>query len=149
MLHVPARLLRRAPSAGTPRLSTQPAHQRLDATARLMLMGVSVAWGLTWPAMRIALEEIPPFSMRVGTSAIGVLALIAWALLARRDLRVRGLVSCVHLVIAGGLNVTAFSLLIAYAQLATSTSRVSVLTYSMPVWAALFAYPALGERPSC
>jgi drug/metabolite transporter (DMT)-like permease len=113
-----------------------------------MLLGVSVAWGLTWPAMRIALEEIPPFSMRVGTSAIGVLALIAWALLARRDLRVRGLVSCVHLVVAGGLNVTAFSLLIAYAQLATSTSRVSVLTYSMPVWAALFAYPALGERPS-
>jgi drug/metabolite transporter (DMT)-like permease len=113
-----------------------------------MLMGVSVAWGLTWPAMRIALEEIPPFSMRVGTSAIGVLALIAWALLARRDLRVRGLVSCVHLVVAGGLSVTAFSLLIAYAQLATSTSRVSVLTYSMPVWASLFAYPALGERPS-
>jgi drug/metabolite transporter (DMT)-like permease len=113
-----------------------------------MLMGVSLAWGLTWPALRIALEEIPPFSMRVGTSAIGALALVAFAPLTGRDLRVRGLRARAHLVVAGCLNVTAFALLSAYAQLVTSTSRVSVLTYSMPVWAALIAYPVLGERPN-
>ena len=36
-----------------------------DTTAKLMLVALSFAWGLTWPAMRIALDEIPPFSMRV------------------------------------------------------------------------------------
>src|SRR5207245_1525222 len=34
----------------------------------------------------------------------------------------------------------------AFAQLATATSRVAVLAYTMPIWAALFAYPILGER---
>ena len=51
-----------------------------------------------------------------------------------------------HVVVAGCLNVAAFSLLTAFAQLATSTSRVAVLTYTMPIWAALLAHPILGER---
>ncbi len=42
-------------------------HESADTTAKLMLIGLSFAWGLTWPAMRIALDEIPPFSMRVVT----------------------------------------------------------------------------------
>ena len=39
----------------------------IDAGARLMLVVLSVAWGVTWPANRIALEQVPPFSMRVAT----------------------------------------------------------------------------------
>jgi len=34
----------------------------------------------------------------------------------------------------------------AFAQLATTTSRVAVLSYTMPIWAALLALPVLGER---
>lgn len=123
-------------------------HQRLDATARLMLVAVSLAWGSTWPALRIALESIPPFSMRVGTGVLSVGTLFVFAWLTGRDLRVRGAAACAHLVVAGFLNVTAFAILSAFAQLMTLTSRVTVLTYSMPVWAALIAYPVLGERPS-
>lgn len=121
-------------------------HQGIDTSARLTLVAVSLAWGLTWPAMRIALDEIPPFSMRVGTTGLAALALFAFALLRRRDLRIRGMTARAHLVVAGSLNVTAFAILTAFAQLATSTSRVSVLTYTMPIWAALFAHPILGER---
>ena len=40
----------------------------------------------------------------------------------------------------------AFTLLAAFAQLETTASRVTVLTYTMPIWAALFAYAVLGER---
>src|SRR6476659_9103921 len=40
---------------------------RTDTTATLMLVALGFAWGLTWPAMRIALDEIPPLSMRVVT----------------------------------------------------------------------------------
>jgi drug/metabolite transporter (DMT)-like permease len=122
------------------------AHVTIDATARLMLVGVSLAWGLTWPAMKLALNEIPPFSMRVGTCALATLTLFAFALLQQRDLRVRGTVAGVHVVVAGSLNVAVFLILSAFAQLATSTSRVTVLTYTMPIWAALFAHPILGER---
>ena len=54
-------------------MPSSPSHVTVDATARLMLVGVSLAWGLTWPAMKIALNEIPPFSMRVGTCVLAVL----------------------------------------------------------------------------
>ncbi|MGA7489234.1 MAG: DMT family transporter [Xanthobacteraceae bacterium] len=121
-------------------------HDNPDATARLMLVAVSLCWGLTWPAMKLALDEIPPFSMRVGTSGIATLTLFALALLQRRDLRPHSPRAAAHLVVAGCLNVACFTVLTAFAQLATTTSRVTVLTYTMPIWAALFARPVLGER---
>ena len=49
-------------------------------------------------------------------------------------------------MVAGCLNVACFAVFTAFAQLATSTSRVTVLTYTMPIWAALFAHFILGER---
>jgi drug/metabolite transporter (DMT)-like permease len=116
------------------------------AAARLTLVVVSLAWGTSWPAMKIALDGIPPFSMRVGTSALAALALASCARLLRRDLRVRGPRAWRHLVVSGVLNVSVFAVCSALAQLATTTSRVSVLSYTMPIWASLFAYLVLGER---
>ncbi len=49
-------------------------------------------------------------------------------------------------MVAGSLNVACFAVFTAFAQLATTTSRVAVLTYTMPIWAALFARFVLGER---
>jgi drug/metabolite transporter (DMT)-like permease len=105
-----------------------------------MLIGVSFAWGLSWPALKIALDHFPPFSMRVGTCVLGASALLG------RDLRIRTPIQRLHIAVAGFLNVACFSLLTAFAQLATTTSRVAVLTYTMPIWAALFARLVLGER---
>ncbi|HEY7661562.1 MAG TPA: DMT family transporter [Xanthobacteraceae bacterium] len=121
-------------------------HDHADATARLMLVAVSLCWGLSWPAMKIALGEIPPFSMRVGTSGLATVILLALAVLQRRNIRIGSLRACGHLVVAGCLNVAFFTLLTAFAQLATTTSRVAVLTYTMPIWAALFARFVLRER---
>ena len=111
-----------------------------------MLVAVSLCWGLSWPAMKIALDEIPPFSMRLGTSGLAILALLALALLQRRNIGIRSWLTGVHLAVAGFLNVACFTLLTAFAQLATLTSRVAVLTYTMPIWAALLARLVLGER---
>ncbi|HEX2379586.1 MAG TPA: DMT family transporter, partial [Methyloceanibacter sp.] len=111
-----------------------------------MLVAVSLAWGLSWPAMKIALNEIPPFSMRVGTSGLATVTLFALAFMQRRNIRVHSGLAWAHLVVAGCLNIACFTLFAAFAQLATATSRVAILTYTMPIWAALLAYPILGER---
>jgi drug/metabolite transporter (DMT)-like permease len=121
-------------------------HASTDAVARLMLVALSLAWGLTWPIMKIALDEIPPFSFRLGTSGLAALALFAIAFAQHRNMRVKRPVARVHLAVAGFLNVGCFTLGSAFAQLATTTSRVTVLTYTMPIWAALLAHPILGER---
>ena len=44
------------------------------------------------------------------------------------------------------LNIVGFSLFTAFAQLTAATSRVTILAYTMPIWAALLARFVLGER---
>ena len=111
-----------------------------------MLIVLSLSWGLTWPAMRVALDEIPPFSMRTVSLSLGALSLLAIALAQRRRLALGRAIDWAHVVIAAMLNIVAFTMLSAFALQMTATSRVTILSYTMPIWAALFARVALGER---
>ena len=117
-----------------------------ERTARLMLVLLTLGWGVSWPAMRIALSEIPPFSMRVGTMVLGVLALGWLALVQRRRLVIGDLRAWMHLIGAGLFNIVAFSIFTPFAQLYAETSRVTILVYTMPIWASLMARVVLGER---
>ena len=36
-----------------------------DGTAILLLVLLALAWGLSWPAVRIILDEVPPWTLRV------------------------------------------------------------------------------------
>ena len=49
---------------------------------------VSLAWGVSWPAMKIALNDIPPFSMRVGTSGLATVVLFTLAFVQHRRVRI-------------------------------------------------------------
>src|SRR5437879_5572104 len=115
-------------------------------TARLMLVLLTLGWGASWPAMRIALSEIPPFSMRVGTMLLGVLALWLLARVRRRSLAIGDRRAWMHLVGAALFNIVAFSIFTPFAQLHAATSRVTILVYTMPIWASLLARGVLGER---
>ncbi len=123
-----------------------PPQPESDAGARLMLVALSFAWGLTWPANKIALEQVPPFSMRVATCFLGALVLFAAAGLRHRSVRIPGGLARLHVALAGCLNIAGFTVLSAIGQLGTTTSRVIILAYSMPIWACLMALPILGER---
>src|SRR4051812_28569448 len=117
-----------------------------DTTARLMLVALSFCWGLTWPAMRLALDEIPPFSLRVVTLGLGGGALMLYAKLQGRSLATGSWKNRVHLVVSSILNVLSFSLLSVIAMMFAGTGRVAMLAYTMPIWAALLAWAVLGER---
>jgi drug/metabolite transporter (DMT)-like permease len=119
-----------------------------DAGARLMLVVLCIVWGITWPIMRIALSEVPPFTMRTVSSFAGGLALFAVCLVMRRDLRLPGLKGCVHLCVAAILNVASFSVFSTFAQLQAATSRVAILAYTMPIWSVILAWVFLRERPT-
>ncbi len=121
-------------------------HDASDRTARLMLVLLSIAWGVTWPCNRIALDELPPFSMRVGTCVLGALVVFAAAIAQRRKIGLPAGRARIHVAIAGILNIAGFQLLSALGQIGTTTSRVIILGYSMPIWACLLAWPILGER---
>jgi drug/metabolite transporter (DMT)-like permease len=119
-----------------------------DIQAKLMLVLLCLIWGVTWPAMKIALNEIPPFSMRASSAGLGALTLFLICLVKRRSFRIPNAKAWAHVVIASLLNVVCFSLFSAFAQLAAATSRVAIVTYTMPIWAVVLAWAILGERPT-
>src|ERR1043165_4965679 len=100
--------LERCPHAGLQVHAPQPT---TDTTAKLMLVALSFCWGLTWPAMRLALDEIPPFSLRGVTLGLGGGALMRYAKLQGRALATGNWKNRAHLVVSSILNVLSFSLL--------------------------------------
>ena len=106
---------------------------------------LGVAWGLTWPAMRIALYEVHPFGLRWVAEALGASTLFVLAGFGRRLVIPKGIMRF-HIVIAGLFNVSGFTILASFAQIGTATSRVVILAYTMPIWASVLAVPILDER---
>lgn len=114
--------------------------------AALAVPLLGVLWGLNWPAVRLCLVEIPPWTLRTLGMAAAGLCLLAAAALAGRPLAVPRR-QLGRLVTGGLLNLAAFNVLLAFAQLHAATSRAAIVTFTMPVWTALLAWPVLGERP--
>lgn len=121
---------------------------RADIRARLMLILLCLIWGITWPLMKVALEQIPPFSMRASSTGLGALTVYLVCLAKQRSLRLPTAKAWAHVVVASLLNIVGFSLFSAFAQLAAATAPVTILAYTMPIWAVLLAWPLLGERPT-
>jgi drug/metabolite transporter (DMT)-like permease len=112
----------------------------------LLLVVLSFAWGINWPAMRLALVEVSPWTLRVISFAIGSAFLIAVVILQRRAWRVPFGAQWGHIFVSALLNSWLFGILSSYAQIIANTSRVAFVAYSMPVWASLMAWLFLGER---
>jgi drug/metabolite transporter (DMT)-like permease len=117
-----------------------------DTGARVMLVVLCLIWGTTWPTIKIALTKIDPLSMRTCTYAVGTLTLAVFCFVARRSVRIQNLRTWGHVFAASMLNVVSFPLLTAFGQIATTTSRVSILAYTMPIWSVVLAWIFLGEH---
>ncbi|PZR92778.1 MAG: EamA/RhaT family transporter [Stutzerimonas stutzeri] len=117
----------------------------VSARSLLLVPLLGLLWGFNWPAVRISLTEIAPWTLRAGGMTFAGLALVAVAL--ARGVRLK--VPATHwarLIVAGILSIAAFNVLLAFAQLMAPTSRAAILTFTMPVWATLMAWPVLGEH---
>jgi drug/metabolite transporter (DMT)-like permease len=121
---------------------------RADIGARLMLVALGLIWGITWPVIKIALNEIPPLTMRATAAAFGAVTYFLMCVFMQRSLRVPSPKIWIHILVGSLLNIVSFSVFGAFAQLVATTSRVAVLAYTMPIWAILLAWLFLGERPN-
>jgi drug/metabolite transporter (DMT)-like permease len=118
---------------------------KTEHTARAIaaLLLLSVIWGYNWVVMKIALQysTAPQFAaMRTFGGAVFLLGLMA---VMRKPLRPREVRST---IILGLLQTTGFTGFIIWALVEGGAGKTSVLSFSMPFWVMLLAWPMLGER---
>ncbi len=115
----------------------------------LALVAVLVLlWGSNFPAMKIGLSEIPPFTFRTVSNAIAATGLLGIGCLfmgnslaiPRRD---RG-----PLIIAGLLNIAGWQLFLTFGLLEIDAAQAIIIGYTMPLWAAFLARFLLRESLS-
>ncbi len=116
----------------------------LPTLGLVLLAGVSLVWGLTWPVMKTALGEMQPCSFRtlsliLGGSGILLVTRATGMDLAipRRELR--------PLVLLALLNVTGWNLFSAYGVAHMKAGAASIIAFTMPAWATILSRLILGE----
>jgi drug/metabolite transporter (DMT)-like permease len=114
--------------------------------AKLLLIALSFCWGLSWTAMRIALDEVTPWGMRLIGYSIGAATLFVLLKAQGRSLAIPFGKQWLHIFVAAVFLSVSFGVAGTFAQLMANTSRVIIVNYSMPVWGSLMAYFVLRER---
>src|SRR5260370_2596974 len=115
------------------------------AKAKLLLVLLAFTWGLSWPIMKIALDEIGVFTLRVLGYSISAVALFALIRLQGRSASIARGTARLHVAAACLFNVIGFGLFSSFAQLAAATTRAVIINYSMPVWGTLMAWLVLRD----
>jgi probable blue pigment (indigoidine) exporter len=112
-----------------------------------LIVFTACAWGASWPQTKFLLSELPPFTMRTLCGTCGVAFAVAVAL-ARRENLIPPPGQWSQLFVLSMLNYGVFVVLSTETQVYLPASEAVVITYTLPIWASLLAWPLLGERPS-
>jgi drug/metabolite transporter (DMT)-like permease len=116
------------------------------ALGRLLVVATAVGWGLGWPMMKIAMHDWPPLFAPGCAGLAAALGLAIVAVVRGQDLLPsRSLMP--RLALGAAINVFAWMGFTALALLWLTVAQAALLTFSMPIWATLLAWPILGERP--
>jgi drug/metabolite transporter (DMT)-like permease len=116
----------------------------LDAIAALIMVGLTLSWGLNQVSVKLALPEIPPF-IQATVRSIGAFTIIAlWARMRGVSLTVRD--GTLAAGIAAGVLFGIEFLLIFPALQFTAASRATLFIYTAPFFVALGSGWLLGEK---
>jgi len=110
-----------------------------------LLISLSIFWGLAWPAIKISVSEIPPWTFRtycLVLSGIGIL-LLARAKGFKLKLALNELKP---LCLVAIFNITGWHMFSAYGVLQMNASRAVIIAFTMPLWATIFSAFFLKER---
>jgi drug/metabolite transporter (DMT)-like permease len=130
-------------------VSTSASAERRLLSARTEGLGLvlftAVSWGLTWPQTKYLIGLIPPFTARGACGVLGFLFAFAVAIL-RRESVWPPVDQWPRLVLYAMLNYGLFIVLTTQSLVGLKASEAVTITYTLPVWASLLAWPMLGER---
>jgi len=111
----------------------------------LLLALLSLFWGLGWPAMKVVLSEVRPWTFRTVCLLAGGAGLLAMARMGGTRLRVPS-VDFKPLVVTALVNITGWHILSAHGIARMQAGRAAIIAYTMPIWAILLSRLILKER---
>jgi drug/metabolite transporter (DMT)-like permease len=116
-------------------------HRYLPAAVLALL---ALIWGYNWVVMKVGLQDAPPFTFATLRNLLAALTLFAVLAGLRRPLRPPRPLGLVLLL--GLLQTTGFVGLTMWALESGGAGKIAMLTYTMPFWLLVLAWPLLGER---
>lgn len=113
----------------------------IRAFAALTLL--TIIWGYNWVVMKSALAYSGAFEFAALRTVIGALCLFAVVIYMRKPLRVKEMPT---LILLGIMQTSGFTGLLIWALVEGGAGKTAVLTYTMPFWVMVLAWPMLGEK---
>ena len=111
--------------------------------AFLALMLLCLIWGYNWVVMKNALHFSGPFDFAAFRTVLGALCLFIAMLILKKPFSIKEIPSLIAL---GLLQTAGFTGLLVWALVEGGAGKTAVLTYTMPFWTMLLAWPLLGEK---
>ena len=111
----------------------------------VLLVLLTVFWGLNWPVMKLGVSGFPPLAFRTLSMWLGLPVL--WA--ATRALKVDLRIPRSHwgeLASLAVTNMIVWHVLAILAVQALSSGRAAILGYTMPIWSVLWGLALFGQR---
>lgn len=127
--------------------ATFPALRIPSVQTGLWLAVMIAFWGLSWPAMKLAVGMVPPLWLATFRFASGALCLFA-LVAARGGIRLPPRADWPIVASVGGLQMMAFTALGLIAMQYTDAGRAALLGYTTPLWGVIAAWAMAGQKPT-
>jgi drug/metabolite transporter (DMT)-like permease len=118
-------------------------HKNTTIKAFLALFILTVFWGYNWVVMKSALQYAGVFQFIALRTVIGALSLFTIIIALRKPVKINHIPT---LILLGLLQTSGFTGLLMWALVEGGAGKTAVLTYTMPFWVMLLAWPLLGEK---
>ena len=113
----------------------------IKAFAALFLL--TLIWGYNWVVMKLAVQFASPFQFAALRTFLGALMLFLVLIITKRPLALKEFPT---MLLLGLLQTCGFTGLLIWALVHGGAGKTAVLSYTMPFWVMLFAWPILGEK---
>jgi len=104
---------------------------------------LTLIWGYNWVVMKLAVQYASPFQFAALRTFLGAAMLFAVLFFTKRPLALKEFPTMLML---GLLQTCGFTGLLIWALVEGGAGKTAVLSYTMPFWVMLFAWPMLGEK---
>ena len=117
--------------------------QNQTIKAFLALFLLTLIWGYNWVVMKLAVQYASPFQFAALRTFLGALMLFTVLFLMKKPLKLQEFPT---MLLLGILQTCGFTGLLIWALVEGGAGKTAVLSYTMPFWVMLFAWPMLGEK---